>query len=499
MLVLLPFDLLVAVSLWLSELLYLPFALLLKKATPARKPEIQKATIIILNWEGKHLLEEFLPSVLEAVRHDGGDHEIMVVDNGSRDGSVEFLRTHHPSVRIVALPRNMRFTGGNNAGVRAARNEVVIFLNNDMQVEPDFIQPLLEGFQDSTVFAVSSQVFFQDKARRREETGKTRVRWCWGFIDPYHDQILETDKAHKYLPVFWGGGGSCAFDRNKFLAIGGLDSLYDPFYLEDTDLSYQAWKRGWKTLLAVDSVVVHRHRGTNRLKFGDNYVDNTIRKNQYLFVWKNITDFRWILAHGFLLPLVQARFILQTRLGFEFKAYFRALVQLPEALYKRNRFRSQYALPDSNIFEDTSRCACPLNGENCIEFSRGDYQDQLGEGWHERERNGELGFRWMARRGSVFLFPQGNEQFLEAQGIIPDLRNFRRPYLKLEIYQNGERIFVRRWFRSEMVHLKVPLRSLSNKSQCFNFKLSSSFFPARLGQGNDLRELGMIFSKICLT
>src|SRR5688572_9213116 len=161
LLLLLPFDFLVALILVFADVASLPLLLFPKKKTRLSMPNPGRASIIVLNWEGRHLLEEFLPSVVDAVRHDGGDHEILVVDNGSRDGSVEFLRAHFPSVRVIPLSRNCRFTRGNNAGVAGAKNDIVVFLNNDMEVDRDFLQPLLDGFQDETVFAVSCQVFFQ--------------------------------------------------------------------------------------------------------------------------------------------------------------------------------------------------------------------------------------------------------------------------------------------------------------------------------------------------
>jgi O-antigen biosynthesis protein len=354
LLLFLPLDLLVAGIICVADLLYWPLSFLPARTKPLSKPDLSRVSIIVLNWEGRHLLQEFLPSVLEAVERDGGDHEVMVVDNGSRDGSGDFLRTHFPSVKVVALDNNRRFTGGNNAGVQAARHDVVIFLNNDMQVDRDFINPLLQGFREGDVFAVSCQVFFQDKTRRREETGNTKARWRLGFIDQYHGEVPDSGSGAGYSPIFWAGGGSCAFDRNKFLELGGLDTLYDPFYLEDVDLSYQAWKRGWKTLFAPASIVVHKHRGTNKLRFGDNFVDNTIRKNQYLFIWKNITDFGWILAHGMCLPIMQAQFLAQTSGQFEIRAFLRALRQFPEALVKRYRRRRQYSMTDAEIFRITS-------------------------------------------------------------------------------------------------------------------------------------------------
>ncbi|MDE2666962.1 MAG: glycosyltransferase family 2 protein [Acidobacteriota bacterium] len=353
LLLMVPFDLLVALGLCLAEILYLPFSLLRRKPDARGLPARLRASLIVLNWDGKHLLEEFLPSVVEAVRQGGDGHEILVVDNGSRDDSVAFLNAGYPQVKVVALDRNRRFTGGNNAGVQAATGDVVVLLNNDMEVDPHFLRPLLDGFREENVFAVTSQVFFQDKSRRREETGNTKSRWRQGFPEPYHDEV-PPEPAGVRLPVLWAGGGSSAFDRRKFLALGGLDTLYDPFYLEDVDLSYQAWKRGWKSLLASDSLVVHKHRGTNRGKFGDNFVDNTIRKNQYLFVWKSITDARWILQHCLFLPLTQARFLTQTNVRFELRAFFKALLQFPEALYKRYRRRADYRRSDASIFAETS-------------------------------------------------------------------------------------------------------------------------------------------------
>ena len=495
---LVPLDFLILFVLWLTELLYWPFSHLSKRVPAADRPDNRSASVIVLNWDGQHLLQEFLPSVVEAVHQQGGEHEIIVVDNGSRDGSVEFLRAHFPAIGVVALPTNRRFTGGNNAGVQAAKNDIVVFLNNDMQVNPDFLQPLLDGFQKEDVFAVSCQVFFQDKTRRREETGKTRVRWKMGFLEASHDPITVADQRQRYVPIFWGGGGACAFDRKKFLALGGLDPLYDPFYLEDTDLSYQAWKRGWRSLLAVDSVVVHKHRGTNKQKFGDNFVDNTIRKNQYLFVWKNITDWPWLFAHTCLLPLIQARLSAQTSLKFEVKAFVRALIQLPEAIYKRFRFRAHYTAKDPDIFAFSSR-ACPKSGRNAVCFAEGDFAEQLDEGWYPVESGGSTCFRWMGKRGAVVLFPQGEEQFLELKGAIPELWKFRRLFVRLMIRQDGVVIFQRAWSRSGEMSLKVPVKIQAHKAHWFEFRLNAGFIPANLGLGNDFRELGMIVSEVRLT
>ena len=125
--------------------------------------------------------------------------------------------------------------------------------------------------------------------------------------------------------------------------------LYHPFYVEDTDISYQAWKRGWKCLLAPASRVVHKHRSTSKTKFGNVFVDNTIRKNQYLFIWKNVTDAAMTFEHVVNLPRIHLRAMVFDEPMFEVRACFRALRQLPEALRKRLANVPRYVLGDREV------------------------------------------------------------------------------------------------------------------------------------------------------
>jgi GT2 family glycosyltransferase len=262
---------------------------------------------------------------------------------------VDFVRRNFPQVRVLPLDQNYGYGGGNNRGVENVRTGIFVLLNNDMLVDRGFLRPLLDGFSDPSVFAVTSQVFFADTTRRREETGKTRARFESGFFYLWHDNIQPEENAQSSIPVFWAGGGSCAIDRNKYIALGGLDPLYHPFYVEDTDLSYQAWKRGWKCMLAPASRVVHRHRSTSIAKFGADFVENTMLKNLYLFVWKNVTDVPMVLAHLANLPSIHARSMLKNTPLFEMRAFFRALRQLPEALRKRVHAAPQYVINDREI------------------------------------------------------------------------------------------------------------------------------------------------------
>ena len=114
---------------------------------------------------------------------------------------------------------------------------------------------------------------------------------------------IEPDISELY-PCAYGGGGSCAFDRRKFWELGGFDELLAPFYLEDTDLGYLAWKRGWKNLYQPASVVYHEHRGTIGRRFSEAHIQGVLKKNFLLFTWKNIHEWRRLFA-AFLVLLGQ--------------------------------------------------------------------------------------------------------------------------------------------------------------------------------------------------
>lgn len=313
-----------------------------------RRPSTGAASVVIPNWNGRDLLARYLPSVIEAMA-DNSNNEIIVVDNGSEDGSADFLRESFPSVRVLPLERNLGFGGGSNAGFRAARNDIVVLLNSDMRVQPDFLAPLLESFNDENVFAAACQIFFSDPAKLREETGLTQGWWENGSLRVRHRADAAVDRA---FPCFYPGGGSAAFDRAKFLELGGFDEVFRPFYLEDTDLGYQAWKRGWKALYQPQSVVYHEHRGTIGKRFGASQIDLVLKKNFILFCWKNIHEWRRLGPHFF---YTIAGAILSMLFGdsperANLSGLWRAFLQLPAALRSRRRALSLAAVSDTEAF-----------------------------------------------------------------------------------------------------------------------------------------------------
>ncbi len=359
--VLAPFLLILAIAaLGLSDLVFWTFG---RRRKPSdTRPDTSAATVVIPNWNGRDLLERYLPSVIEALAGNTAN-EILVVDNGSDDGSVEFMRRVFPQVRVVALDRNLGFGGGSNAGFRAAKNDIVVLLNSDMRVDSGFLQPLLDGFTDEKVFSVTCQIFFSDPAKLREETGLTQAWWEDGSLRVRHR--IDGQITSPY-PCFYGGGGSTAFDRRKFLELGGFDELLAPFYLEDTDLGFLAWKRGWKVLYQPNSIVFHEHRGTIGKRFSNARIQVVLKKNFILFCWKNIHEWQRLISH-----------LAATLGGVIFSAIFgdavgrsngagllRAFGQIPGAA------RSRYRARQLAEFSDTEAFLRPLGGYFRDRFTR---------------------------------------------------------------------------------------------------------------------------------
>jgi SAM-dependent methyltransferase len=142
-----PLDWAVGAIVVASELVARMLRMISRRHAPSLVPtHPDRCSIVIVTWEGKDLLAESLPALLKAVKFQGGDHEIIVVDNGSTDGTEEYLKDHFPQVRVVRNPINEYFAGGNNLGVAAANHDILVLLNNDMIVHEDFLAPLLAGF-----------------------------------------------------------------------------------------------------------------------------------------------------------------------------------------------------------------------------------------------------------------------------------------------------------------------------------------------------------------
>jgi GT2 family glycosyltransferase/glycosyltransferase involved in cell wall biosynthesis len=468
-------------------------ALAAHKAPSTKVSDCARCSVVIVSWEGKDLLAESLPPLLRALQVHGGNHEVIVLDNGSTDGTEAYVRAQFPGVRVVRSERNEYFGGGNNLAVREAKNDIVILLNNDMIVQEDFLAPLLQAFSDGDVFAVASQVFLADPLKPREETGKTRARFNGCDLDWRHEPITDADEQREYGPVFWGHGGAVAIDRYKFQLLGGFDRMYDPFYVEDADISYQAWKLGWRCLLAVKSKVIHKHRASTS-RFGSEFITQVVRRNHELFIWKNFSDVGKLAQHFWRLPRQQMRISGVPGIGIriELRSFLGAVQRVGWVLKSKLQRARWIVRSDADVFRLTDPHAENISSSE-VDFSASDSSRQLGPGWYSRETVAERSYRWMGKEAIVYLRAPAESCELSLEGYVPSLTHYQAAGITLRVSCHGET-------------LEFPLTegSFERKYKFSDLKTGEAIQvelavdKVILPQGSDRRILGLIWKRIAL-
>ena len=253
-------------------------------------------SIVILNYNGLAFLKECLASVMQAVKEYGRQCEVIVVDNGSFDGSIAYVEEHFSAVRVISFNENLSFTKAMNKGIRETRAPWVICLNNDTVVERDFIAPLVSYFsKNEGVFAIAAKMLHRGSGNLN--FGRVVADFRFGF---FMRSIVDAQFAKNSL---YGCAGGFAIDKNKFMSLGGFDEDFS-IYWEDTDLCYRAWKRGWRTVYEPRSTIYHAFHGTNAQKLGQQRIDALSGEHYSLFVLKNIHDRMFFGCHCLALPLL---------------------------------------------------------------------------------------------------------------------------------------------------------------------------------------------------
>lgn len=309
-------------------------------------------SVVIPSWKGKHLLDAYLPSVLAAAEHyrrqSGAEVEILVVEDGSDDGSVEWLRKEHGD-RISVLPHeaNRGFAAACNTGFAAARSPLVLLLNNDVRLKEDCIFPMTEHFQDPLVFAVTGKMFSQkgDLFCNGGKVARFR-RGMWSTYENY--DLFPWVRPDLNLLSFSAIGAFSAFDRSKYLEVGGFDPLV--FLVEDVEISYRAWKRGWLVKYEPRSVAYHDASRTIDAHFDRWSVDRLSRRNRILIHWMLLHDPGMFARH---LLFLTGRFLISW-LVLDWRFYwgiFTGLANLRRILSKRRESRRTMKRSDRELLQ----------------------------------------------------------------------------------------------------------------------------------------------------
>lgn len=217
-----------------------------------------KVSVIVLNWNGRQFLPECLDSLAAQTLRD---FEVVLVDNGSADGSAQFVRDNYPWVNLVELPENIGFAAGNNRGLETAAGEFIVALNNDTRVEPDFLAELLAAAQAAPkVGMVAGKMLNYYHPERIDavalKIGVNGLGYNIGFGE------LDTGQYDGGLKAFAPCGGAALYRRAMIEEVGFFDPDFFAYY-EDFDLAWRGHLAGWDCVSAPRAVVYHVHSATS--------------------------------------------------------------------------------------------------------------------------------------------------------------------------------------------------------------------------------------------
>lgn len=298
-----------------------------------------QVSIIIPNWNGKELLRECLDSL---EKQTDKDFEIIVVDNGSKDYSIEYLTNNYPEITIVKLDKNYGFAKAINEGVKKSKAKYVVFLNNDTIVDKDWVKNLVEMAERyPEVISINSKLLnFYDRKKidglgiEVNEVGQaTSIGW---------EQINKGNFEEPFY-IFGATGGAALFKRQEFVELGMFDENFF-MYSEEVDFAFRAQFSGFKSLFCPLALVYHKHKASASKK--PQHIEYWQFKNMMQTIIKNypsklfLQKWRWL---KIILVFLNTIFY-QLKNGFYWPpilTIFWLIVNLPLLLMKRHKIQSE--------------------------------------------------------------------------------------------------------------------------------------------------------------
>jgi len=290
-------------------------------------------SVVIPVYKNKKMLVDNLNKNVQFLKNT----EVIIINDSPEIDLKKDLTKFN--ISLIENEKNLGFGPSVNKGVMKASNKYVLLLNSDVKLKnSNFLKSIKYFEENKKLFAVS----FAQKERNNLVVGKNKIYWKCGFFRHKKDRNLSFGISS------WIEGGACIVNRDLFLKFGGFDDLYSPFYWEDVDLSYRVWKSGYEIFFDPNILVEHNHESTISKFFSKDYIQEIAYRNQLIFIWKNITDFKYFLTHTLFLISDLFRFIVQKKVNF-LKGFLSALKKGREIFIKKNKQKTMYVFKDSEI------------------------------------------------------------------------------------------------------------------------------------------------------
>lgn len=256
--------------------------------------------VLVLNYNGRKLLADCLPSVIEAAARSRHDCRVAVIDNASTDDSLSVLRDRFPHVPVFRRP-NLGLCSF-NAMLAELDGPAAVLLNNDIRLASDAIDPLVAPLLEAGADCFLTAPLCWRFDGQTYEGLKTAICWRWGLVQA--TALFPGNEAMRHEPGLTASAGAViGVDIPKFLALGGFDPLYLPGRLEDLDFAFRGYQAGWHARYVPESVAWHLGQATFEREFGAAGCDWLALRNTLLFQWKNLRHPRHLLRQVVGLPL----------------------------------------------------------------------------------------------------------------------------------------------------------------------------------------------------
>lgn len=246
----------------------------------------QSISVIIPNYNGRHLLETILPTLYGALRKINLSYEIIVADDASTDDSLTYLQMHYPEIIITQNLSNAGFSVTVNKGAGVARNQLLFFLNNDVKLTDDYFVSLIKYFDKEDTFGVNGRVIGWEDNTIQDAA---KLPYFQGAKLKTSRNYYYRESSTKEAFTFYLTGSNALIDRDKFKEIGGFNEIFSPFYCEDLELSVRAWKSGWKCYYEHNAICRHKVSATTSSLQKKKYVEIIYNRNKFSFHYMHLS------------------------------------------------------------------------------------------------------------------------------------------------------------------------------------------------------------------
>lgn len=271
---------------------------------------MKEVTVVIPNYNGIKFIEDCLVAVMNQTS-DTPEYDVLVIDNGSTDGSLQLVQEKYPQVQVVALPENTGFCHAVNVGIQNSKTPYVILLNNDTKIKSGFIKELYGAISKAPrAFSVSARMLMWDKPELLDDAGDNYCVLGWAYGRGKGKPAGAYEKA---CEVFSACGGAAIYRREVFEEIGFFDEAHFA-YLEDLDIGYRARIHGYCNYYEPKAEVIHFGSASSGSRYNAWKTDLASANNVYV-AWKNMPLLQWIWNLPFLLVGTFIKFLFFCRKG----------------------------------------------------------------------------------------------------------------------------------------------------------------------------------------